>query len=733
MKLQKNTNLIERSGKFEESNYTIEATAKAFSILSDGLYANKIRAVVRELSTNAYDSHVDAGKPDVPFEVHLPNSMEPHFSIRDFGTGLSHDDCMNLYTTYFRSNRTDSNKSVGCMGLGSKSPFAYNDSFTVESFFNGKHRTYSAYKNEQEEPVFALLNEKDTSEPNGLRVSFPVQSHAYDNDFDRFKDEAGELYAYFKVQPKITGQSIEVEPVNYILEGDGWAVHDGSGPHWQCSAIMGQVCYEIDQDAMGDYPQEIRPVFMSKMDLFFDIGEINITPSRESLSYNEFTQKAIIKKCQEVLEQAADIVEQSIKNAETLWDARKMFVDIVDSDQKFGKIGQSINKENAEWQGQKLFSESTTWGYHIPTGGIDGLTVVMYYRDGWKEAVQRDNKTGIAPRGNYVIYVDDLKRGAIGRTKQLVKDNTTHNRWGGSSTEFRVYLVKGSDAAIQRLKDKLGCKDSDILLASDLPRPDTSGSYSDTEARTKIAVWNGGTYGWKDSNNWDDVTKDLKEGGYFVEINRYKFKNPKRPYGSFSSRTGTFETIVNKCAKLGIHIDKIYGVKSAVMKTKKFRDLEKAGVWVNIFDKVEEIAEDYLDNKGYRTIIGMREGRSDLFRYANHNLDYDEVLAFAKLTETDNDLKNFMKLYESEQVEESEEYKAVLTLVNCVEMTIEKISNGIKKEDFDKAEKALWEKYPLVKAVCHNFATNAFDKPSEAIKELARYVDSMEKESKDEN
>ena len=60
MKLQSETNVIERSGNFEESNYTIEATAKAFSILSDQLYSNKIRAVIRELSTNAYDSHVDA-------------------------------------------------------------------------------------------------------------------------------------------------------------------------------------------------------------------------------------------------------------------------------------------------------------------------------------------------------------------------------------------------------------------------------------------------------------------------------------------------------------------------------------------------------------------------------------------------------------------------------------------------------------------------------------------------
>ena len=117
----------------------------------------------------------------------------------------------------------------------------------------------------------------------------------------------------------------------------------------------------------------------------------------------------------------------------------------------------------------------------------------------------------------------------------------------------------------------------------------------------------------------------------------------------------------------------------------------------------------------------------------DHNVDYEDALTLSKLTETDNDLKNFMKLYESEKVEESEEYKAVKTLVNCAEIRVEKISNGISKEDFDKAEKALWEKYPLAKAVCRSFGTSHFDKPSEAIKDLARYVDLIEKESKDEN
>jgi len=72
-------------------------------------------------------------------------------------------------------------------------------------------------------------------------------------------------------------------------------------------------------------------------------------------------------------------------------------------------------------------------------------------------------------------------------------------------------------------------------------------------------------------------------------------------------------------------------------------------------------------------------------------------------------------------------------LMNCADMKVEGISNGIKQEDFEKAEKALWEKYPLVKEVCHNFASSYFEKPSESIKELARYVDFIEKESKDEN
>ena len=109
------------------TQYSIKASAQAFKILSDGLYRNKIAAPIRELSTNAYDAHVAKGNTDIPFDVHLPSVAEPWFAIRDYGIGMSKHELETTYTTYFDSNKTHSNDFVGCMGLGSKTPFSISD------------------------------------------------------------------------------------------------------------------------------------------------------------------------------------------------------------------------------------------------------------------------------------------------------------------------------------------------------------------------------------------------------------------------------------------------------------------------------------------------------------------------------------------------------------------------------------------------------------------------------
>jgi HSP90 family molecular chaperone len=163
--------------------FRIRNSAKAFSILSSGLYANKIRAIIRELSCNAVDSHTSAGKLSTPFDVHLPNSLEPWFSIRDYGTGLTHDQVTNLYTTYFESTKTDSNAFIGALGLGSKSPFSYTDNFTVTAVKDGVRGIYTAFINEMGVPSIALMTQGETTEPNGVEVKFSVNDRS---DYQKF-------------------------------------------------------------------------------------------------------------------------------------------------------------------------------------------------------------------------------------------------------------------------------------------------------------------------------------------------------------------------------------------------------------------------------------------------------------------------------------------------------------------------------------------------------------------
>ena len=156
--------------------FKINATAKAFAILSSGLYTDKIRAVIRELSCNAYDAHVMVGTPKKPFEVHLPNQFEPYFRVTDFGPGLSEADIYGLYTTYFSSTKTDSNEYIGALGLGSKSPFSYSQTFTVTSRHGGMKKIYSAFLTDEGMPSIVKMSEEVHDGPDGMDVQMAVKS-----------------------------------------------------------------------------------------------------------------------------------------------------------------------------------------------------------------------------------------------------------------------------------------------------------------------------------------------------------------------------------------------------------------------------------------------------------------------------------------------------------------------------------------------------------------------------
>lgn len=306
----------------EIGEFRIRNSAKAFSILSSGLYANKVRAIIRELSCNAVDSHAAANKRDTPFAVHLPNSFEPWFSIRDYGTGLSHDQVTRIYTTYFESTKTGSNDFIGALGLGSKSPFSYTDNFTVTAIQAGRRGIYSAFINGDGVPSIALMMQEDTTEADGVEVKFSVNDRS---DFYKFEQEAQKVYTYFSLRPVITDvNNFKFIDISYETRDIVPGVHSQKDNRGSV-AVMGNIAYPIDVPQADTTLGSLRNLLNCGLEIHFGIGDLDFQASREGLSYIPQTVQSIKHKLSALNAQLAVHVAAEADKIDNMWD-RALFL-----------------------------------------------------------------------------------------------------------------------------------------------------------------------------------------------------------------------------------------------------------------------------------------------------------------------------------------------------------------------------------------------------------------------
>lgn len=315
-------NIAIMSNVSDIKEFNMKNSAKAFSILSSGLYSNKIRAIIRELSCNAYDSHVAAGKPTLPFDINLPNIINPYFSIRDYGTGLTHHEVMNIYTTYFESTKTQSNDFVGALGLGSKSPFSYTDNFTITAVKNGIKGIYTAFINDSGIPSIVLMTQEKSNDPAGVEIKFAATNK---NDFIKFEQEAAHVFTYFPVKPIIAGSKITIPDIEYvekdiipgvhILKNTGYSRNTSSS-----YAVMGNIKYPIDVPNAEKNLGPLHTLLTMYLELNFEIGELDFQASREGLSYNKQTIDAIKHKLETLHNSLYQKFVNEIITIDNLWD-----------------------------------------------------------------------------------------------------------------------------------------------------------------------------------------------------------------------------------------------------------------------------------------------------------------------------------------------------------------------------------------------------------------------------
>ena len=525
MKVAEKVGTVLTGGNIITTTFGFEMNRKAFEILSAGIYSDKVRAIVRELSTNAADAHSAAGKADVPFTVHLPNNLEPWFEVRDEGTGLSEDQIIGkltpvkdeagnptgdyartggIYTTYFKSDKTDSNDFTGCLGLGSKSPFAYTDSFTVESRYNGTKSVYNAFLNEKGFPGITKMTEERTTEPNGLTVRLPVNS----GDFYEFQNKAAETLQWFTTRPKVTGyHNFEYPEKTYLRKTEKYGVYKTHEWNARSFVVMGNVAYPIDTHDLFDYQESnLKNLVSWGCELYANIGDVDISASREKLGYNKQTIKFIKDALADALADLEKEVTKDIASKPTLWQARKALHEVRNSFKGFNFSavwnGKSISdKVNIERREVLKDGTKTT----KPTALLEVLKIKSYRGDG---VVLKKDRGDSIYADDTPIFLND-ERGAYAGVRRYLNDKGRNER---------VYLLSDYD---QDWLDETGISEV-AIKASSLPKPARQAGTRESSQKAKIYEFvsngNSGNGGSEAAGYWKPAEVDPDDGGVYVEI-----------------------------------------------------------------------------------------------------------------------------------------------------------------------------------------------------------------------
>ncbi len=641
----------------EIGEFRIRNSAKAFNILSSGLYANKIRAIIRELSCNAVDSHIAAGKQDTPFDVHLPNQLEPWFAIRDYGTGLTHEQVTNIYTTYFESTKTDSNEFIGALGLGSKSPFSYTDNFTVTAIKDGTKGIYTAFINEQGVPSIALMATEQTDEPAGVEVKFSVNDQW---DFSKFVDEARQVYTYFKLRPVVSGKSnFAFRDVEYLDQDIVPGVHSYKDSRHSI-AIMGNIAYPVQVPQADNSLGELRGLLNCGLEMHFAIGELDFQASREGLSYIPQTINAIKRKLEALNAALATVLAKEADAIPNLWDRAVFLAKRSNHNlwatavKKYAIDTNLVTYDHARYGGTKEFKfgvEDLAKKYNIVVRGFDyskhskafsNLKHSTSYSD------QRNPQTnsydmfhhwGFTVSDRVRFIVNDTNIGAVERAKFHYRTNKPDNNG-------YIYVLDKADRT-KDMKLKAFFKamsnppESYISKASALDKKERQAGVAKNVTILSLQErGNGGYYRekemvWRDGGKADSF--DTNTTFYYLPLSGY---NVESKFGM--SNVKEFYNDLKECGIDGLRTT-IYGVRKGDI---EFIKTQKN--WVNIEEHIVSVLAKPIDNK---LVMSLVLQAIDNMNNVSYNMNTVAYIANAKSPYSVfvNKLKGFDKIRYNEQ------------------------------------------------------------------------------------
>lgn len=539
---------IQRSSNFEEKTMGLAVGSEAFvfNVLRKDLYSDPIGSLIREYTVNAQDEHRKHGKSDKPISIQVPNQFTPELRIRDYAGGLTEEQVFNFFGNYGASDKRDSNVAVGFFGLGCKSAFAYTDSYIVKSFKDGIEHTFNIYIDETEIGKTAKLSSIPTNKPNGVEIIVPVKVI----DIGTFQKKVLSTIRYFKVTPTISGMEVpEFVKHTAVIKGEDWEFFGSGTPN----LIMGEIAYPIDRYKLGELENWESVLINSGLNIHVNIGDVQVTASREALQMTPKTIATIKAKMVVIRDAMIAEVEKSFKEAKNLVEAKTIWYKVVGNSSGYANIIKNYTK-GIMWKGEEIKDNfirlDRTFGHKIST--------YTMYRDKISVSYSSD----LACTGE-TIYFDDTDAKLVGYKRRA---RTLLN-----AGERRVVIIHTDD--VKELEKELGISVKELSsLNAVVPTKAVSnrvgGTGIDASKRAKhaskvfvlnVAKLTQGHYSAA-SEVWD--VKEVEDvDGIYIPIERFK---PNGLNGIYD--LNKLSVVIRAAQNAGIKFDTpIYGFKNGAV------------------------------------------------------------------------------------------------------------------------------------------------------------------------
>jgi hypothetical protein len=520
----------------ETTDFTIDDSGEMFRLLSDTMYQFKIPSLVREVSSNCLDSHIENGTPKLPFEIHVPTKIEPYIAFTDYGVGLSPEQIKNVFTKFGKSTKGHNNNVIGAFGLGAKTPFAYADQFQIQSVFNGVKTIYSVGIAQDNKPFCTPISVTETSEHNGVVITVPVEI----DDIPEFNREIINQLQFFDVKPILTNNVINLKYPDLsenITFDDGESVLYSDAPHsnnFEITITQGGVGYVLNTNGLSDDASNIaNQIENYHAVLKFDIGQISVTGSRETLSYDQITIKNIENRLVELSRTLSTDAVSRIRNAETVFERCGIYNEQITLCKDYIK---SLNDVDELFIGASIYRHESF--IRLDYAIISGIDTLTYKRKRVRSRVGPDyhrmdseERGSSVPTGDHIIFmIKDISTTWKQRVRQYLLDDETCDQ------DTIIVMISGFDTSnlekgervelnLKHIALLYGIKPEQIIRVSDLPKPvrvyNSGSSYAGAKRAKAYKKDIAGSIGYT-SKEWGAVYDlDDVEDAIFIVSDRH--------------------------------------------------------------------------------------------------------------------------------------------------------------------------------------------------------------------